>query len=578
MKWATSRNGRLWAPLTIAALVLALSVPTSALATVLLEGFDFDTTTPAADYPAFTASLGTGTAQVSGGVLELAQAAGSSVQRFTRAGFAMPHTLSTLIESSPGGGGYNVGMTIGNNDIVFHPGFGGGALRVEGPGGFGNTNVGFTPAANVQHKLEVKSDGTGTFDIKLTDGGNPANVFTASYTNPGAVGGAIGYRRSGNPGTGRYDNLTVAAPWLVRHAETFETDFNFSGSDFSSVNGELVLPGGGDREWTHAGPAGAYSLSAEATASNSNGSYNIGLVIGQNNIVFHPGFGGAALRVEGPGGFGNTNVGFTPANNVLHKLEVTADGAGLFNLTLTDGANPANTFATSFNNPGSVGGAIGFRRSGPTVGTGIYDNLSIAPAAGRPTLDSFDNPFATTLNGGSADVVNGILELSPAAGGGVQLWDIGGFGGNILISAEVGARTNSPGGFNVGLTIGQNNIVFHPGLGGGAFRVEGPGGFGNTNVGFTPALDTLHLLEIISRPGGHIELTLIDRNNPLNVFQSSFFNPGSVGGSIALRRSGQAVGQGIYDNLVVQFIPEPTSMALLSIGALGLIARRRRRR
>jgi hypothetical protein len=566
--------------LAVAATVLLLGA--AAQGAVYQESFDFDTTSPAADYPAFSASLGTGTAQVSGGELDLTQPAGSSAQRFTRGGFAMPHTVSALLESSPGGGGYNVGLIIGDNSIVFHPGFAGGALRVEGPGGFGNTNVGFTPAANVAHQLDVAADGHGQFDLRLTDGNNPSNVFTATYTNPGAVGGDIGFRRQGNPGTGRYDDLTVSSPARALYAETFETDFNFTTGGLSSANGVLQLDrsGAGDpQHWTHAGPAGAYTLTADVGADNSNGSYNVGLVVGQNLIIFHPGLAGGAFRVDGPGGFGNTNMGFTPANNVLHQMQISHDGAGNFNITVTDGANPANTFNASFSNAGSIGGDIGFRRSGPDVGIGLYDNLSVTPASGRPTLDSFDNRFATNLNGGSADVVNGVLELSPAAdGNSVQLWDVGSFHDNLLISAEIGARTDTPGNFNVGLTVGQNNIVFHPGFAGGALRVEGPGGFGNNNVGFTPALDMLHLLEVRQFPNGLYEITLTDRNDPFNnVFTAAFINPGSVGGPIALRRSGGTTGPGLYDNLVIQHIPEPATLTLIAFGAGALLRRRRAR-
>ena len=581
MQTTASRSVRRWRALI--GLVAVLSVGTAAHAVVWSEGFDYDTTTPATDYPAFTASLGTGTAAVTGGELVLTQPAGSTVQRFTRAGFAMPSTVSTLVTATTGGGSYNVGLTIGNNDIVFHPGFGGGALRVEGPGGFGNTNMGFTPAANTLHTLAVTSDGFGTFDIKFADGGNPANVFTTSYTNPGAVGGAIGFRRSGPTGSGRYDDLTVSAPWREAYAETFDTDFQFAGANLASVGGELHLIGSGSSSetFTHAGPAAAYAVTGLVGADNSNGSYNVGMVIGGNNVVFHPGYSGGGLRVDGPGGFGLQNVGFTPANNVLHELQVTHDGAGNFTVQLTDGANPANVYATSFTNAGSIGGAIGFRRSGPSVGIGMYDDLSIVAASGRPTTDTFSNPFTTTLNGGSADVVAGVLELSPNPGGNSdQRWSIGSFGAEqLVISAEVGASAGTnPGDFNVGFQIGQNNIVFHPGYGGAALRVTGPGGFGNTNVGFTPALDTLHLLQIATYSTGLFEILLMDRNNPLNVFQTSFTNLGSVGGAISLLRSGGTSGNGLYDNLTVQVIPEPGTLSLLALGGAALAARRRRRR
>jgi len=65
------------------------------------------------------------------------------------------------------------------------------------------------------------------------------------------------------------------------------------------------------------------------------GGHNVGLYLGthvpaeatgsgDNNILFHPGVD--ALRVEGFGGFGNTSVGFSPAQGVMHTLRVTSDG------------------------------------------------------------------------------------------------------------------------------------------------------------------------------------------------------------------------------------------------------------
>lgn len=550
--------------------------------TIYVEPFNFDTGDADAGYEAFSFfdSGGTGSAVVTGGALVM-DATTNTTQQFLRAGFAMPFTATTRVGASNSNGNYNVGLVIGNNNVVFHPGFGGGALRVEGPGGFGNTNVGFTPANSVFHKLEVTSDGTGQFDLKLTDGANPANVFTASYNNPTAVGGNVGLRRSGGPtGNGQFDILDVSVPGIVLYADTFPGDFHLASSeDISGVDGRLVLRN--QQTLLRDGPSGAYTLNADVTADASNGSYNVGLQIGQNNLVFHPGLGGGAFRVEGTGGFGNTNMGFTPANNVLHHMEVVADGTGNFDITVTDGANPANVFNTSFTNAGSVGGDVGLRRSGPTAGVGIYDNLVVlpdTPASGDRTLNLFDSPFSTTLNGGSAEVLNGILRLGPAGGGGDQEWNIGSFGGSYKVSVEVGEETSSPGNFNVGLRIGENNIIFHPGLSGGALRVDGPGGFGNTDVGFTPAAGTLHLLEVTAFQGGWFDLTLVDRANPANVFSTSFFNPGSVGGDVALRRSGPALGVGLFDNVVVQFIPEPGSLVLLVLGALGILVVGRRRK
>ncbi len=128
--------------------------------------------------------------------------------------------------------------------------------------------------------------------------------------------------------------------------------------------------------------SGEITIFGQVGAGNSNGSYNVGMVVGENRIVFHPGFvAGGAFRVEGPNGFGNTNMGYVPANGLLHQFEIHSFPSGLFTIKVTDAANPANVFTTSFTNPASYGGAIGFVRSGPAGGgaTGIFDNLVIVP-------------------------------------------------------------------------------------------------------------------------------------------------------------------------------------------------------
>jgi len=547
------------------------------------ELFSYDTTTPLPDnYPGFTSAFaGTGTVDVTGGVLRLLGSGASSTQSLSRAGFAMPHTLSTLVGSTPGGGGYNVGLVIGGNAVIFHPGHTGAALRVEGPGGFGNQDIGFTPAANVLHQLDVTSDGEGRFDLRLTDGGNPSNVYTASFTNPAAVGATFGVRRSGGAGNGLYDDLQVDVPGVVLFSEIFARDFTLGSGDTAVVGGQLQIAPS-NTNYTQAGPTGALTVSGDVSASNSNGSYNVGLVIGQNNIVFHPGLAGGALRVEGPGGFGNQNMGFTPANNVMHHLEVTGDGAGAYTLKLTDGANPANVYTNTFTNAGSLGGAVGFRRSGTSAGLGLFDNLSIAPVGNREFTTRFDSDFAATLAGGTAQVLNGVLRLTGPAGPDTQqTWSVGPIdppaGASLLISAEIGANTTVAGAYNVGLVIGQNAIVFHPGLAGGALRVEGPGGFSNQDVGFTPANNALHLLQVYEHADGWFQFSLTDRNNPALVYENSFFNPGSVGGAIMFRRNGAPNGPGLYDNLVVQAVPEPLSLALFGLGGLAIVAFTRRR-
>jgi hypothetical protein len=101
------------------------------------------------------------------------------------------------------------------------------------------------------------------------------------------------------------------------------------------------------------------------------------LRLGDNTIVFHPGYNGpaGAFRVEGPGGFGNSNMGWVPALSVLHQVEIHSFSNGLFTIKITDGLNPANIYTTSFTNLASYGGEIG--PSGIGTAVAIFDNFSI---------------------------------------------------------------------------------------------------------------------------------------------------------------------------------------------------------
>jgi len=376
--------------------------------------------------------------------------------------------------------------------------------------------------------------------------------------------------------------------------------FNFTGNTGSTidvnVSGVCVItgnPASGDQRALIPGLYQTRKVWALVGASNSGGSYNVGLALGPNLVVFHPGYGGAALRVEGPGGFGNTNVGFTPANNVLHLLQLRiTPSTGLVQLRLTDGANPSNSFTTSFTSPGVVNGSAGLRREGGTTGTGLYDSFHVAydTTMFSETFDldvanaaQFANPysdFALSLGSGAIDVTKGIVRMGGPSGGDMTALIPGLVppGGNLLhIQADVGATLDN-GAFNVGLQIGQNNLVFHPGFGGGAFRVEGPGGFWNTNMGFTPANGILHHLSVDVTATGLFTILFTDGLDPSKRFTASFMNSGSVGGAIGFRRSGPTSELGLYDNLEVDIVPEPATLSLLALGGLALLRRRRRTR
>jgi len=198
-------------------------------AVIFQETFPTDTANTAetvATYTNFTYSGG-GNAFVSSGVLNFSGTSTANNLR-TVTGFVGDLLLQLDVGKNPGGSSANVGLGIGANRLVFHPGYSGGAFRVEGPGGFGNRNMGFTPAAVLLHPMDVALNAaTGEFTIAVTNAANPTQVFAAKFTNAGYAPGTttLGPTRSTGGGNevGLYDDLVVSelrpamanTPWTV---------------------------------------------------------------------------------------------------------------------------------------------------------------------------------------------------------------------------------------------------------------------------------------------------------------------------------------------------------------------------
>jgi len=142
-------------------------------------------------------------------------------------------------------------------------------------------------------------------------------------------------------------------------------------------------------------------------------------------------------------------------------------------------------------------------------------------------------------------------------------------GGGILINVDMG-YDGGPGTGSTSLVLGANVINFHPGYNGppGAFRVDGPGGGPNQDMGWVPALGVLHHVAILSSPSGIFNVKVTDGNNPSNVYMTSFTNVGSYGGQIGP----SAVGSpgAMFDNLSITAVPEPTSIVMSLVGMAGL--------
>jgi hypothetical protein len=191
------------------------------------ESFNTDTSTTAqtlATYRAFSFLGDTlREVRVMNGVMHLPPQGEGLRQALTIGGFPGDLTIDVDLGKNPGGGDSCIGLRIGENDFVFHPGLPGegaypqGSFRVEGPGyGSVNGDMGFVPeGGNVLHHMRITVvAATGQFDISVTDANNPANVYHASFTNEWyEPGDPIGFVTHGYLGDGerfaRFDNLTV---------------------------------------------------------------------------------------------------------------------------------------------------------------------------------------------------------------------------------------------------------------------------------------------------------------------------------------------------------------------------------
>lgn len=162
------------------------------------------------------------------------------------------------------------------------------------------------------------------------------------------------------------------------------------------------------------------------------------------------------------------------------------------------------------------------------------------------------------------------------------------FSGNIELVANSG-KTNTSGGFHVGILVGTNYVVFHPGLGNefiqGHFRyekwddllgfltIDGP----NLDMGFTPRELASHNVNIkVNSLTGEALVKITDGEDDQNIFEYSFTD-------VALKNEfkiGFAThgykneGTVFVDDIRISSVSAPATLALFSLGLIGLASRR----
>jgi len=115
----------------------------------------------------------------------------------------------------------------------------------------------------------------------------------------------------------------------------------------------------------------------------------VGLVLSENNIVFHPGYGGGGVRVEGPGGWGNRNLTETPDINIFYLFRVVILRNGIVHFWIQKATDSFESDLShySFRRSNTATFNVGFRREGGIHqfgnAIGFYTDLIVVPGLHR---------------------------------------------------------------------------------------------------------------------------------------------------------------------------------------------------
>ena len=216
------------------------------------------------------------------------------------------------------------------------------------------------------------------------------------------------------------------------------------------------------------------------------------------------------------------------------------------------------------------------------VGLVVWAHTGVAAVLYQQNFDTDTTSFSQTLstygfsNGGvgNAFVQSGMAMISPVNQQGSL--DFGAFIGNVVVSFDTTIQ-GTAGYINVGLRVGDNNYIFHPGYPTGAFRIDGPDGHANLDMGFTPTAGLDHMSVAIDAASGMTTIRIVDG---ANAFQQSFLDANYASGFTVFGLSTGGSGVGVFDNLSVTAVPEPEIYAMMLSGfaLLGFVARRRQRK
>jgi hypothetical protein len=110
-------------------------------------------------------------------------------------------------------------MEFGNRRFIFHPGYPGGAFRIEdatlATHLLENLDMGFTPSTTAFHTMQLFwDDAAGELTVTVLDGDGIADPFALLWEPDAGFdpGGRIGFtyhNGGGDPGIAAFDNLTI---------------------------------------------------------------------------------------------------------------------------------------------------------------------------------------------------------------------------------------------------------------------------------------------------------------------------------------------------------------------------------
>ncbi|HYB96876.1 MAG TPA: Ig-like domain-containing protein, partial [Vicinamibacterales bacterium] len=368
-------------------------------------------------YGAFT--LSAGTAAATGGTLRID--GGPSNVQFTRAGFTGDQTVSAMLRGNTNNGSWNLGMSFGGRRFIFHPGYPGGAFRIDhyAPGQIilvGNQTMNFTPSTTVAHrmtltysqsahKVTVKiEDGTGIsapyiyvwtpdagFNASAavgltTSSGGPAVVDDFLITQPG---GPSTWNWSFTTGDGPAQSQTVTITAKDKDGGVGTTSFpltvvNVAPTASATNNGPVTRGAPVTVTVTASDPAGASDPLRYEFDFDNDGIYEVGPQIGNTAQRSYTSLGSKTVAVRVTDGDGGATVATTVVS-VINTAPVAVNAA--------DSTNEDTAKTITLSASDADGDALTYTIvSGPTKGTvtgGTTKTRTYTPHANFFGSDSF---------------------------------------------------------------------------------------------------------------------------------------------------------------------------------------------